>query len=606
MANAQRSRSHRPIAGLFVLAAAVALAASRAAVAAEPAAPAQVDPPTVAEVQRALSSLDADAFVEREKAAHTLDQLVQRPELGAYLAEEFGRRLLAAETSFEVRARLEQYLKGLPRPPADAAAATAEEIAPLLDRLNGDRSAERDTAQRRLASMLAHVQFVAPIMLQVKQRLADPRASAQARRSLEAVLDQAREAWVKADPGQVVLPAVGTEQMARWIDEVVPSDADDAAARVRRQRARSELVDLLVRDDTRERLLQALRERIEATDDAATKAALAELVDFARPAMAAEVWGHQRQDPEIGQADDWEHRQHITVQHLIVGVPQMAETALRPTHFDRIDDQTAHCVSGNSLEPGDYPVGVAIPHPNPSNDVMFYLVNLDTPRRRVAYEYHLRRSEAERLLEISQRTLDHFLTRKMPLDEKHVMLLLQLDPRAVSRFVGPYVQAVADRPLSTTGADPSNQLTLHQMICSALMTVGTREAVPALEELAKNNKNLKPTHSNPFHIAWIAALAVARRDPWPGVDDWLARLVPQTQPLLLNADPVPDLGATAAGLLLERNEVSPYSFDLEPAGNDAFDRSRLAGYHFASEAGRAAVSQWWTRQQAKAAGQAAP
>ena len=46
---------------------------------------------------------------------------------------------------------------------------------------------------------------------------------------------------------------------------------------------------------------------------------------------------------------------------------------------DRIDDETAHCVSGVNLSEGDYPVGGAFPHPKERSS-FFCLVNLPTPR----------------------------------------------------------------------------------------------------------------------------------------------------------------------------------------------------------------------------------
>ncbi|MGD9719957.1 MAG: hypothetical protein AB7O59_01940 [Pirellulales bacterium] len=567
---------------------------------------AALSPEVTAQLNQAVAGLDANQFVEREAAARQLDDLVKQPQWGPALAAEFGRRLLAGDTSFEVRVRLERYLEQLPRPaPPAQPQPKAADIGLQLDRLASDLSAERDAAQRRLTAMLEHVELVGPVLTEAKARLADASINRQTRRALENVLDRAREVWVNADPAQVKLPPVSAEQMARWIDDNALAEPLDARGRVRRDVAHRELVDLLVRDDTRAVLLEVLAQRIGATGDDAIKGRCEELVEYARPSMAAEVWSHQRHDVELGQGDDWNHRQHITVQHLIVGVPQMAETAQRPTHFDRIDNETAHCVSGNSLDPGDYPVGEAIPHPK-GQEVMFYLVNLPTPRERMAYAYRLRRDEAVRLLEISQRTLDKMVARRAPLDEKHVTMLMQLDPRAVSRFVGPYLDAVPDQPLVADGGDLAGQLTLHTAICSVLITVGTHEAVPALEKLARSDRWQKPNHENPIHIAWVAALAIAMRDPWPGLDDWLASLVDETEPLLLNADPVPDLGATAAGLLLERHQVSPYSFDLEPAGNDAFDRSRFAGYAFLSPEGRQMVRDWWQKQRSARSQPAAP
>ena len=131
-----------------------------------------------------------------------------------------------------------------------------------------------------------------------------------------------------------------TESIVRQLDEYLePLDALESAGRAARNRPHRELIDLLVRDDTRPRLLQLLEDRLAVTDDADSGALLDDLADFAKPAMAAEVWGHQTQDPLFGQTDDFEHRQHIAEQYLLVGVPQMAEGALaRRTSIDRRRD----------------------------------------------------------------------------------------------------------------------------------------------------------------------------------------------------------------------------------------------------------------------------
>jgi hypothetical protein len=183
---------------------------------------------------------------------------------------------------------------------------------------------------------------------------------------------------------------------------------------------------------------------------------------------------------------------------------------------------------------------------------------------------------------------------------------MQLDPGAVSRFAGPYFEKVTDRYLESGGGNLAGQETLHTVIAGVLLTVGTHEAVPALEKLARDERTQKPNHDNPFAIAWIAALAIAQRDPWPGADEWLLSLIDEKAPLVLNADTVPELGGTAAGILLARHQVSPFTFDLEPAGNDAFDRSSFAGYRFTSDEGPKALRQWWASQKQGKAAAAAP
>ena len=119
----------------------------------------------------------------------------------------------------------------------------------------------------------------------------------------------------------------------------------------------------------------------------------------------------------------------------------------RPSHFDRIDDKTAHCVSGQNLSPGDYPVGVAIPHPKQPG-YFFHLVNLTTPRHKLAYGYVTQNAEKKRLTDISRRTFDRLLALRRPLDPADLPVFAVLDPRELSRFAGRFFEVVDDQPLS--------------------------------------------------------------------------------------------------------------------------------------------------------------
>ena len=65
-------------------------------------------------------------------------------------------------------------------------------------------------------------------------------------------------------------------------------------------------------------------------------------------------------------------------------------------------------MSGNALSEGDYPVGVAFPHPQIS-DMFFHLVYLPTPRQQMAYEGYVELPPAQRLRELSRHTLDRLL-----------------------------------------------------------------------------------------------------------------------------------------------------------------------------------------------------
>jgi len=585
----------------FALGLALVLGGAWNITAAEPAAPnaAEVLAPALAdEIDRTLAALDDEDFSKRGKAQQRLESWIEQPRLEAFLAERLQRVLHAPDTSFEVRARVEALAKGLPDSslPPDVDKPLASEIVPLLDRLNSDSSAERDSAQRRIRLMFRSVELISPLWIELKRRAAAPGLTATGRRELEPLLDEARRAWLMADPASVPLPEISDEQIGAWVDSLAGIEEADSLGRFRRDLAERELLDATARDDVRPRVLAILERRIAAADESVS-APLRQIADFSKPAMAAEVWGH-----ELG---NWEHRQHKTVQYLIVGLPQFNEMAQRATHFDRIDETTAHCVSGNSLTEGDYPVRIAIPHPEATQEVMFHLTNLPTPRRRLAFEYQVQRDEALRLREISQRTLDDFIARQTVLSEQQVVLLAQLDPRIASTFVGPYVRAVPNRPLVTTNTELQGQLTVHGGICHMMTRVGTREAIPALEELARSGR-LEPTYESPYQIAWIATLTIAERDPWPGVDDWLARLVGQKIPLVSNLESPPELGASAAAVLLNRHGASTRPFGLETTGEAATEKLRFVGFRFSSDRDRQDVIRWWDKQKAAAAASATP
>ncbi len=599
----------RPLCRRLLCAGVLSFVASTSASAGEdPPPPSQsVEPAIAQQVQRAISDLDSSQFGAREMAAARLKALVEDRQSQEYLARRFAEILLDERTSPEVCTRVGWFLKQLPPAPptTDAMQLSPAAIRPLLAQINNDSCSVRDVAERRLHGMLARVDLACSLYVELKQALADPGLSAQSRRVLEPLADQARQAWLLAEPSSVALPSVTAEQMGRWIDCLARSEApanEDRLAKaasqvealapsadLRRGVAERELLELVARDDTRSLVLKMLNERISAAADAAAATHLQQIADFAKPAMAAEVWTN---------------RVNTTVQYLIIGMPQFNTMTLRPTHFDRIDDKTAHCVSGNSLNPGDYPVRRAIPHPEPGKDLMFHLTNLPTPRLRLAYEYQLKRDDAERLKEISRRTLDGILAQKQTLSETEILMLEQLDPAEVSRFTGPYFQAVADQRLVTSGNELAGQVTVHGAICQVLARMGTREAVPGLEQLARSARQraqnqdelAKAGYESPFELAWIAALAIAQRDAWADIDTWLAGLIDEQVLLIKRLDPPPELGATAAAMLLDRHGISTRPFGLEPAGEGVADRFRFTGYHFAPEADRRDVLRWWEKQ----------
>ena len=137
---------------------------------------------------------------------------------------------------------------------------------------------------------------------------------------------------------------------------------------------------------------------------------------------------------------------------------------------------------------------------------------------------------AARLAKLSRRTLDRFLAEKKLLSDSELGMLGQLDAREVSRFASRYFLAMEDgmveedldQETSTSRSHLGSQSSRFGAICAQLALDGTREAAPGLLEAMRQKKFLSPTPLGPYRLQWLAALSIARRDPWPDVDAWLA------------------------------------------------------------------------------------
>ncbi|HUT10327.1 MAG TPA: hypothetical protein VMY42_07520 [Thermoguttaceae bacterium] len=464
---------------------------------------------------------------------------------------------------------------------ADEEPATAEqarfgeEVARLIEGLDNDRFEVRRRAAARLEELVADPQWQRLLAEEFHRVLARVDVSSEVRWRLRQ--------WCGRLPEVVRRPAenVSEEGIDRLVEKL-----DDEAFDVREGAARR-LEELSLQDEPLPWLKKALQARLAGpiTTEAAVR--VNRLLQGMRPAMVAEYW--------YG-------RSHRTEQHLLIGVPSQVLGAERPSHFDRIDDDLAHCVSGNTLSPGDYPVGVAFPDPVQETG-MFHLVNLPTPRRRLEYQRYVQTDESARLTELSRRTLDRVLTERRELSERELIMLGQLDPVEVSRFAGRYFHVVEDGRLPPpqvpvgmaayprVGGCPSR----FGMICVQLATDGTKDAVPGLLEAIEKARFLPPERSAPYRLQWLAALSIAGRDPWPEVDRWLGSLISHDETLRIDLHGGPELGATAAGLLWSRHGREPPSRDLlypvvEPLIKSRF---RIDGYRFPSDAAREAIRQWW-------------
>ena len=546
--------------------------------------------PVQDEVATLLDNLDSSHYETRQLAARRLERLIAKPELHGLLATEFQQHLLQPDVSFEVRWRVVRWRSRLPEATvAPPQTASPKELDRLVGQLDDDRYGVRLGAADRLQWVSRNPNLLGPIITRLKDRLADPALSSDAYQRLESVRQGIWADWLMSDRTDWNLPAVSADQLDGWLDDLVKPSSKSAATngRLRQQVARQELTDLLAQDKETARVVAALKSRLAGSINAEGASQIRSLLELTQPAMAAEFWQDHKQ---------------LGVQHLFVNVPSQPPGAMRASHFDRIDDRVAHCVSGNSLSPGNYPVGVAFPHPI-RRGVVMDLVNLPTPRRRIAYTYYLKTSAAQRLAALSRRTVDRFLAEKHVLNELEIDSLEQLDRKEVSRFAGRYFLLVDDGRLD----DDSESILIGRprscgypsrngAICAQLAVNGTRDAIPGLLEAIEQKRLLPPTSLAPYQLAWLAALTIAQRDPWPNVDSWLAASVGNGEPLVMGQPDGPTIGATAARLLLKRHHEPPEAFGLTTAPESFVTSHGLEGCRFKSPDDGKQVQAWWQQQ----------
>ena len=577
--------------------------------------------PTAEQIRATVEALDDDSFRTRQFALTRLNGWAALPAAQASLAEVLRATLLDPNTSFEVRTVCEPLLVQLPNPEAKAdAAADPGEIDRLIALCDADTFTVRAGAAVRLAWLARGDAKVAlSISNKIKQQLADPELSSEKRTRLTEVWEAARGVWLASDSSGWPRPQVTDAQVEAWVN-TLGAPGVDKAARIASDCAERELFDLMSHDDQVARVRAAIEKRLPnaamaaepepANDNFEHLQAEFEAIDrvqrmyeWTKPAMVAEIWKQGR---------------HDCTQYLEIGVKQYLQGAMnpRPTLFDQIDNQTARCVSGNSLAPGDYPVGIAIPPTSLASGIdkdgrMFHLINLSTPRLRLLYEnYQLKRSEETRLAELTERSIAWMLAQKRTLTDREILMLTQLEPIAVSRFVGPYLAATEDATLveptkEPPGVDRPKDNTLdgfnsrHALLCMVLSEIGNHECLPGLTEGIRRGRIPGPSNRSMYHVGWLSALAIADRDPWPGLDDWLASLIDCDDPLHQAPVNPPDIGATAAAMLLIRHGASISEFGLIEYSDGQPTGMNIPLCRFNATERRAQVLQWWKQRRPK-------
>jgi hypothetical protein len=549
-------------------------------------------------VSKLVQAMGAPSFSTREAATRDLRVLLSGTgEASREMISRLFQFSLDPEVSFEAQQRLAELLAGIELPDSlNSSVATGQELSELVEQLSDDRFTTRETATRRLDWILRNPTNIVPALLAIKARLADAKLPAAMRQELTRHYDTVRRAWLLAPAKDCPLPAVGDEQIASLI-ETASAPAERQSTIADQQFAIRELQDLLCRDEYCEVITGRLKAAIESTNDPLATARLSELVDLTRPSMVAEIWSSLRIVNLGGGfiiADGDAHRMHLaTMQYLHIGVPQVPENAPRATFFDRCDDKTAHCVSGNTLHPGDYPVGTAFLHPD-GELTLFHLVNLPTPRRRLIYEYSASGSETVRFRKLSQKTCDAYLNKERPLLGADISILTLLDQAVVAQFAGRFFESIADAPLDGQ-ARPLivGPASLHGAICYALAFSGTRDAALQIIKAIDRKRFLPIDDGRYYDLPRIALLSIARRDAWADVNAWLGEQLSKKVRLIANSDPAPDLAATAAAILLERHGKSIDEFGLESNPDGFCQQIQLPTYRFRDDAARQAVQRWW-------------
>jgi hypothetical protein len=549
-------------------------------------------------VEKLVKELDAPQFFVRESAMQRLRKIVSDPIDGTAAIVALNQLAMDPQLSFETHKRLTQVLVDATEIPAvPAEALSTEQIQQLISELSADRFALRDNAARRLRSVLKNETNIVPLLLAVRAKLLDLKLSTSARQELEQYYDECRRAWLLVSEEKCPLPEVKDEQIERWV-RLIAQSVDDEAIFTAQRMATRELEDLLVRSVYRERANKLLSDQLSRTEDPAALVRLNDLINFTRPAMVAEIWSTAlTTNFGLMRNGGSSVPQLMTTQYLHVGVPQYPEGSPQATFFDYCDDKRAHCVTGNTLRTGDYPVRSAIPHPD-GQPTFFYLISLPTPRDRLLYQYSTDRSEAVRLREIAETTCNTFLTKTRKFVEEDVRVLELLDQAVVGHFAGEFFSKVDDAPLAGLGSNLLiGHTSVHGAICCALAKTGTKDAAPGIIKAIESNRILPPDEAATYQMPMIALLAIAERDPWDGVEAWLHKqLEREDEPLVTNVDPAPDLAATAAAILGERLGQSPQALGLTVVGEGFCQHVGLATYRFENAERREIVLKWFRAQ----------
>ncbi len=571
---------------------------------------AQVAPPTPTEIERLLQALTSDDFSAREAASRALLRWAATPDGAQLLKAAIDKHSPDLADDFEARELLAELRQAMPPSDHEEAAVVLNsvQIDALLRDLDAAEFARRDAAQARLMAAVAESRNLNTLVERTKSRLAESRGSLDARRRVESVWQAVWSAWLNHElkPGELSeVTDAGIESTINQLMRVAGNAEEPTDVARGHATAERELLYLLARDDVLPRVRAALERRLRDAEasplppDAADR--LQAIYDWSRPAMVAEFW---------------EQGEHKAIQHLILGVPNQPANAPKPSLFDRCDERTAHCVSGNSLSPGDWPVGVFFPHPSSLQDgAQFHLKNLPTPRRRLAYQYEVptelsrerqQALDAARRKAITRNTCRRWLEEKRRLANRELDMLAVLDPEEVSLFAADYLATVPDERIPHDSPTAFGNGSSHGLFCYQLSRIGTASAGVALQKAIDRKLVLLPVEETPYRMDWVALLVVAERYTWPGRDAWLAEHIASTDAINIHEPEAADVGASVAAVLVRASGGSESEFNLRRHEFPELIDLENPGFGFTRPEGRTAVEKWWRERAAREASKTGP
>ena len=158
------------------------------------------------------------------------------------------------------------------------------------------------------------------------------------------------------------------------------------------------------------------------------------------------------------------------------------------------------------------------------------------------------------------------------------------------------VEEDLNQETSTSRSHLGRQSSRFGAICANWHSTERARPRPGLLEAIRQKKFLPPTPLGPYRLQWLAALSIARRDPWPDVDAWLGENLDNQQTVIIDHDEAAEIGATAAGLLLARHQQRPEAFGLQAAVDSQLAQLKLHGFRYGTPDDLQRVRQWWKRQ----------